>query len=230
MKKNKIIPIIIACFNTLICSLLLIFCIPNEIPLLAGIHDEIILLGSKWWLLLGIILPLVFMIFLLKTKNNYTRLFFAEFIIFITYANMLGYAFFIDSTSFSLGMRSEAPLSIVIFVPISLACFVYGSMLKHLPYKSKIGLRSKRTITTEFIWIHSHLSGSYYYRIAGLILFVIAIIFTFLHLPLIELIIFVVALIIPRILVEFVAKKMVNKYQDMKAKHEHLQNKKASPK
>lgn len=229
MKKNRIIPIIIAIFNTILCTLLLIFCIPNVVPLLAGINDEVILLGSKWWLLLGIVFPIILMILLLKTKNNYSRLIFAELIIFITYANMLGYAFFIDASNFSLGMRSEVPLSVVVFIPISLACFVYGAMLKHLPYKSKIGLRSKRTQTTEFIWIQSHLSASYYYRLTGTILFITAIIFTFLHLPLIELIVFVIALIIPRIMVEFVAKKMANKYQDMKAKHEHLQNKKANP-
>lgn len=229
MKKNKIISIIITSANTLLCLLMLFLYVPNTIPLMAGIHDEIILLGSKWWLIIGIVLPLILMIIMLKLKDNYPRLIVTELLIFIVYANMLGYSFFIDSSSFSLGMRSEVPLSVVLFVPIALACFVYGAILKHLPYKNKLGIRSKRTTTTEFIWIQTHLSASIYYRVTGLILFVIAIIFIFLHIPLIELIIFIIALLVPRIMTECIAKKMSTKYQDLKTKHEHLKNKKANP-
>ena len=230
MKRNKIIPLIITIVNTLLCSVMLALLVPNTIPLLAGIHDEVIVMGSKWWLLSGIILPIILMIILLKTKNNYLRLLFTELIIFVVYINMVAYSFFIDASEFAIGMRSEAPLSIVIFVPISLSCFVYGSMIKNLPYKSKLGLRSKRTLTTEFIWTQAHISASYYYRLTGLILFVIAIVFTFLHLPLIELTIFILALLIPRIIIEINANKMAKKYKDMQAKHEHLINKKANPK
>ena len=169
------------------------------------------------------------MIILLKTKNNYLRLIITELIIFVAYINMIAYSFFIEASEFTLGMRSEAPLSIVLFVPISLSCFVYGSIIKNIPYKSKLGIRSKRTLTTEFIWTQSHISASYYYRLTGLILFLIAIVFTFLHLPLIELIVFIIMLLIPRIIIEINANRMAKKYKDMQAKHEHLQKKKANP-
>lgn len=230
MKKNKIIPITISILNSIICLTLLIFCIPSQIPLLVGIYDEIIAISSKWWLILGIVLPLIFMIFVILNKNKYAQLLFSELIIFVTYINMLAYSYFITSTNVALGIKSEVPLSVVIFLPIALGCFIYGAMIKNIPYKSNFGIKSKRTTTTEFIWNQAHYYGSYYYRLSGLILFLISLVFTFIRYPLIELIIFIIGLITPRIVVEITARQMSNKYKDMKAKHEHLTNKnKAKP-
>ena len=230
MKKNKLIPLIVSSLNSVICLILLIFCTPNKLPLLAGIYDEIIVIGSKWWLISGIVLPLIFMVFVLINKNKYIQLIFSELIIFLTYINMLAYSYFITTPNVALGVKSEVPLSVAIFLPIALGCFIYGAMLKNIPYKSIFGVKSKRTTTTEFIWNQSHYYGSYYYQLTGLILFIISLVFTFVRYPLIELIVFVIGLIIPRVVVELTARQMSNKYKDMKAKHEHLTSKnKAKP-
>ena len=230
MKRIKLIPIIVSAFNAIFCLTLLIFFIPNQVPLLAGIHDKIIVISSKWWLISGIVIPLGFLIAVILSKDRFIQLIFSELIIFVTYINMLAYLYFITTPNIALGMTSEVPLSVAFFIPISLGCFIYGSMLKNLPYKHKIGLVSKRTTTTEFIWNQTHFYGSYYYRLCGIILFAIAIIFSFIHYPLIELGLFIIGLIIPRVIVEFNAKQMTDKYNDMKNKHEHLTNKnKAKP-
>jgi uncharacterized membrane protein len=189
-------------------------------------HDKVIVIGSKLWLLSGIILPIAFLFINIFNKNRFIKFIFAELLIFICYNNMLAYSFFITAPSFYVGMTSEIPLSTAVFLPVALACFLYGAMIKNIPYKSKFGIRSKLTTTTEFIWNQSHYYGSYYYRLTGMILFVISVIFSFFHLPLIELIIFIIGLIIPRIITELTARQMSNKYQDMKAKHDHLTNKK----
>lgn len=230
MKRTKLIPIIVSAFNAIFCLMLLIFAIPSQVPLLAGIHDEIVVIGSKWWLISGIVIPLGFMLAVILSKDKHVQLIFSELIIFLTYINMLAYLYFITATDFKLGAVSEVSISVVLFIPISLGCFIYGAILKNLPYKNKLGLVSKRTTTTEFIWNQAHFYGSYYYRLCGIILFAIAIIFSFVHYPLIELGLFIIGLIIPRIIVEFNAKQMTNKYNDMKHKHEHLINKnKAKP-
>ena len=226
MKNNKLVPIIITSVNTIICTLLLIFFTPSHVPLISGLHDEIIMIGSKWWLLLGIIIPIAFTTLALVLKNQYAKFIFTELLIFLVFDNMLAYSFFCVASSFEIGMLSEVTYSVAIFLPLALGCFVYGAMIKNLPYNSKLGLKSKRTTTTEFIWTQSHISGSYYYRLAGMILFIVSLIFTFIHLPLVELIIFIIGIIIPRIVVEVNAKQMTKKYKDIKAKHEHLKNKK----
>ena len=229
MKNNKLIPIIVASANAVFCTLLLIFLTPNKIPLIAGFRDEIIVIGSKWWLLLGIIIPIIYMVLSITLKNQYAKFIFTEFLIFTVFDNLLGYSYFCNITQFEIGMLSEVSYSVSVFIPLALFCFIYGAMIKNLPYKSRLGIKSKRTTTTEFIWKQSHISGSYYYRLTGMILFLVAVVFNFLHLALIELLIFLIALIIPRIIIEVNAKQMTNKYNDIKAKHEHLTNKKAKP-
>jgi hypothetical protein len=226
MKKNKIIPIVIASLNFCLCLCLLIFLTPNKIPLISGIHDEIVVVGSKWWLLSGIILPLIFLILALSLKGEFSKLIFSELIIFVCYNNMLGYSYFCAGTNFAVGATSQIPISLSLFLPTSLTVFVYGAIVKQASYKNRFGVYSKRTITTEFIWKQSQITASYHYRLAGLILLIVSIIFIFVHYPLIELALFIIFLTIPRIVIEVNAKKMALKYADMKKKYDHAQSKK----
>lgn len=225
MKKNKIISIILATTNFVVCLCLLIFLTPSQVPLLVGMHDKIILIGSKWWLILGLVAPLVFMTINLITKNKHLQLSLMELIIFIVYCNMLGFSYFCTESSFAIGNVTKVSISLAIFLPLSLWMFIYGVVIKNISYKNKFGLRSKNTETTEFIWRQTHITASYHFRLWGLILFIVSLIFTALHLPLIELIIFVLGIAIPRIYVEIQAKKMTQKYQDMKSKQEKLKKK-----
>ncbi len=139
---------------------------------------------------------------------------------------MLGYSYFCAGTNFELGTTSQIPISLSLFLPVALAVFVYGAIVKNIDYKNKFGICSKRTTTTEFIWKQSQITASYHFRLAGLILLIVSIIFIFVHHPLIELAIFVVFLTIPRIIIEVGANKMSKKYFDMKKKHDHIQSQK----
>ncbi len=225
MKRNKIIPIVIASLNLVLCLSLLIFLVPSKVPLISGIRDEIVVIGSKWWLVIGIVLPIALMIPALITKNNLLQLLFSELIIFVTYNNMLGYSYFCTEAPFVIGEITSVPASLSLFLPIALATFLYGASIKNISYKNKFGVYSKRTTTTEFIWKQSHISASYYFRLTGFLLFIVSIVFVFVHFPLIELAIFAVGLITPRIVVEVGAKKMSAKYADMKKKYDHVQEK-----
>lgn len=225
MKRNKIIPIVVASLNLVLCLSLLIFLVPNKVPLLSGIRDEIIVIGSKWWLISGLILPIVFAYLACFSKNKLTQLLFSELTIFVTYNNMLGYSYFCTESPFIIGELTSVPASLSIFLPIALATFLFGASIKNISYKNKFGICSKRTTTTEFIWKQSHITASYHYRLAGFLLFIVSIVFVFIHYPLIELSIFVIGLITPRIVVEVGAKKMSVKYADMKKKYDHVQKK-----
>ena len=223
MKRNKIIPIVVASLNFCLCLTLLIFLTPNKVPLLIGFRDEIIVIGSKWWLLSGIILPFIFLVFALVLKGKFQKLIFSELIIFVSYNNLLGYSYFCNESSFVCGTLSQVPMSLSLFLPIALAVFVYGAIIKHIAYKNKFGIYSKRTTTTEFIWKQSHITASYHFMLSGLILLIVSIVFVFVHYPLIELAIFIIFLTIPRIVVETGANKMSKKYADMQKKYDHIQ-------
>lgn len=226
MKKNKIIFITVTCLCQVLCLLLLIFMTPEKVPLLAGIHDEIVCISSKWWMLIPIALSAIFIILYLIIKNKNAKLIFSMLEIFICYNNLLAFSFFCAGENFELGMLSEIPISVSIFLPLSLGIFVYGAIIKNIAYKNRLGLISKRTVHTEFIWKQAHITASYYYRLSALILFIVSIVFCFIHLPLIELAIFILGLLIPRILIEINAKKMCDKYDDMKKKHDFNESKK----
>lgn len=225
MKRNKIIPIVVASLNLVLCLSLLIFLVPNKVPLLSGIRDEIIVIGSKWWLIFGLVLPIGFASLAVLSKDKLTQLLFSELTIFVVYNNMLGYSYFCTESPFALGEITSVPASLSIFLPIALATFLFGASIKNISYKNKFGILSKRTTTTEFIWKQSHITASYHYRLAGFLLFIVSIVFVFVHFPLIELAIFVIGLTVPRIVVEVGAKKMSDKYADMKKKYDHVQEK-----
>lgn len=215
MKKSKIISIIISFFNLILCWALLIFMTPKSVPLLSGIHDEVIVIGSKWWLIVGTILPFIMLAIATIKNNKITWFWAAEFAIIICYENLLGFSYFCSKTCFCLGEQSQIPLALALFLPIALALFVYCSFLKNMPYKNKFGIYSKRTTTTEFIWKQTHISASRYFLIASMILFVISIVFIFVHLPWLAFILFVFVLFVTRIILEVQAKKMTDKYNDL---------------
>lgn len=227
MKNNKLISIILASSNFVICMLLLIFLTPSSVPLISGIHDEVIVIGSKWWMLFGAILPLILMTVYLLTKHKETKFITTSLIIFIFYNNLLAFSYFIAGEKLAIGSVSEVPISAAIFLPLSLWLFVYGVNIKNLEYKNKFGICSKNTKTTEFIWKQIHFSASYYFRLSALILFIISIVFCFIRYPLIELVIFILVILTTRIILEIQAKKMSKKYKDMKQKQDKLSKNKA---
>lgn len=226
MKKNKIIITLLASLNIVICLPILIWLTPSSVPLIAGIHNEIIVIGSKWWLLIGMILPLVFMTLYLCIKNKNCKLIFSGLLIFVVYNNMLGFSYFCSEPTILLGDTSKISLALSLFLPLALAIFVYGSIIKNISFKSKMGINSKWTETTEFIWKQSHITASYHFRLSGLILFILSVVFIFINHPLILLALFILGILIPLIVVLTGAKKMTNKYNDMKKKEASIKKNK----
>lgn len=139
---------------------------------------------------------------------------------------MLGFSYFCSEPTILLGDTSKISLALSLFLPLALAIFVYGSIIKNISFKSKIGINSKWTETTEFIWKQSHITASYHFRLSGLILFILSVVFIFINHPLILLALFILGILIPLIVVLNGAKKMTNKYNDMKKKEASIKKNK----
>ena len=195
MKKNNIKIIIAASLNLAVCLTLLILLVPEKVPYLTTPSGNIAVMGSKWFLLLGIVFPLIFATLFVATKKESVKIIMTELIILFLYENMLGYSYFCTETNFIIGEKSLIPTSLSLFMPISVVVLFYGIKLKSMPYKHKLGIYSKHTTTTEFIWKQSHFSASSSYMLVGLLMFIVSIIFTFVNLILVELAIFVVLFI-----------------------------------
>ena len=76
MKLKNLITIIILSMLNLVCGLLLtILVLPDKIPFLLDFNEQIINLCSKWVMLSASILPILFVITGLITKNNKLKFF-----------------------------------------------------------------------------------------------------------------------------------------------------------
>ena len=223
MKKNNIKIIVVSILNLAVCLTLLFSLVPDKVPYFTHPNGNIAVLGSKWFLLIGICLPLVFATFFVLTKKESVKIIMTELVILFLYENMLGYSYFCTETTFVLGTKSLIPTSLSLFLPISLLVFFYGIKLKTMPYKHKLGIYSKQTITTEFIWRQSHFSANHGYMVVGFFMFITSIVFVFVHQIIVESSIFVVLFLIPRIYVESQAKMLSKKYNDMNARKEKQQ-------
>lgn len=222
--KNNIKIIILIALNFIVGLSLLLTLVPTTVPYFTNINGKIIVLGSKYFLLFGLILPIVFGLMFVFSKKEIIKTIMAELIILFIYENMLGFSYFCTETSFELNSQSIIPTSLSLFLPISLFVFYYGVKLKNIKYKNKLGIYSKATTTTQFIWTQSHISASYAYMFSGLIMFVCSLVFALFNLVLIESIIFVLLFIIPRITTIYSAKGMTKKYNEMNERKEQQQS------
>lgn len=223
MKKNNIKIIIAAALNLAVCLTLLILLVPNNVPYLTAPSGKIAVIGSKWFLLLGIILPAVFATLFVTTKKESVKIIMAELIILFLYENMLGYSYFCTESAFDVGTQSLISNTLSLFLPLSMFTFYYGIRLKTMPYKHILGIRSKHTATTQFIWTQSHITAHHGYMISGFFMFITSMVFVFVNQIIVESSIFVLLFVIPRIYVIHEAKKMSKKYNEMNERKEKQQ-------
>ena len=223
MKKNNLKIIIAATLNLAVCLTLLILLVPEKVPYLTTPGGNIAVVGSKWFLLFGIVLPLAFAALFITTKKESVKIIMAELIILFLYENMLGYSYFCTENTFVIGKPSLISNTLSLFLPLAILTFYYGARLKTMPYKHVLGIRSKHTTTTEFIWTQSHISAHHGYMISGFFMFITSMVFVFVNQIIVESLIFVILFVIPRIYVIHEAKKMSKKYNEMNARKEKQQ-------
>lgn len=227
MKKNNIFILIIGIINLALCFCLTYFFVPSQIPIFVNFNEKITTLCSKWVLAINMILPMAVAILIITLKNKSNSHFaLKSLFVFLLYENMLAFCYFCIQKSFSIGELSQIPLALSFFIPLSCAIILYSLKLKHLPYKSKLGLRTKHSTKTEFIWKQTHFLASEIYFGTGVFLFLISIIFIFVRLPWIELIIAVAILTCSTLLALNQARVMYKKYTTMEKNKERLDKQK----
>ena len=223
MKKNNIKIIIAAALNLAVCLTLLILLVPEKVPFLTTPSGKIAVVGSKWFLLFGIVFPAVFAALFITTKKESVKIIMTQLIILFLYENMLGYSYFCTEKVFVVGTQSLILNTLSLFLPLSIFTFYYGARLKGMPYKHVLGIRSKHTTTTEFIWTQSHITAHHGYMISGFFMFITSMVFVFVNQIIVESLLFVLLFVIPRIYTIREAKKMSKKYNEMNERKEKQQ-------
>lgn len=226
--NKKIIFIILAIINFLACTLSVIFLLPENIPFLLNLREIIVFQISKWIMLISAILPTIFITIALLVKSKKTQFLLKTLFIWSIFDNILYFCYFTLGTRLSVGELSEIPISISIFMPISVILMIFSIKLKSRPYLSKPSIYFKVTRETEFIWKQTHFYARDTYFFTSFVLFIVSIVFSFIRFPLIELLIYVLLLTISTILIYFYSRSIYKKYMEMKTKKDRLDSKNTS--
>jgi len=227
MKKNHVFILIIGILNLALCFCLTYFCVADKIPVFVDLNEKIVTLCSKWLLIINVVLPLLLSIAIITLKNrpNLTFILKSIFALMI-YENMLAFCYFSIETTFIVGSISEIPLAVSLFMPLSAGIILYSIKLKHMPYKCRLGIYTKKTIKTEFIWKQTQFSASELFFGAGVLSFIISIVFIFVRLPWIMLIIITLLLIAATLLTLRQTNIMYKKLLTMEKNKERVDKKK----
>lgn len=226
MKKNNIFMLFAGLLNLGICLMLLFLCVPNKVAIFVNFNEKIILIASKWFMLFGAITPLVLSTINLFLKNKpKTTFVLKSIIVFLVYENMLAFSYFANETNFVVGDVSKIPLALSVFMPFSAFATICAIKLKHTPYKSIFGIKSKYSTKTEFIWKQTHFYASDIFFAYGVLSFLISIIFIFTKHSYILLAIDVLGYIFCWCFSNKQAKDMFKKYTQMEKIKENLDKK-----
>lgn len=223
MKKNSILTLSLMIFSLCMGLLLIIYCFPSEIPLYIDINEKITALCSKWFMIFAIIILELPALLSIIYKNKIIKTFFKSVFVVILFTTSLIFAYYSIEPMFLVGTTFKIPISILTSMPLSFLIIVWANLLKILPYKSKFGIKSKYSHETEFLWIQIHYLAKDKYFFAGILLFLISLIFSIFRITLIELILFTIIIVITHCMVLHESKLIWKKYREMKNKKDELE-------
>lgn len=225
MRKNNRLILILSLLNLAITLPVLIIFVPSRVPFLLDLRETIKVLAPKWIMLTLVFFPAAIMIiaeFVKGEKTQNTLKFLSFWLIFLS---TIYFFYFCLGENLQVGTLSEVPLSVTIFMPISIAIIIYSMKLKNAKYLSSPLAKFKAVCETEFIWRQCHIYARNVYFIAGFIMFFASIVFVFFRFPLIELAVFLLILFVSTVIVYCYSKSVCAKYLEMKEKKEKLDKK-----
>ena len=232
MKKSFYIKFIaLTLLNIAVCLFAIIAKSPNNIPVLFNFKEQILLLGSKWLLILCVIIPTILCIIVLLTQKKLSLNFFFK-MMFVTslYENMLIMICVSLSESFTKNNLFEIPLSLFVFLPIAIHMIVGSIKIKHIKFKDFSPFKNKFSTASDFVWAKTHLYAQKVLFGIGFIYTIISIIFAVLRLFIINLIVLMVCIILIYIFVIRESKLMFTKYSEMQEKKDNLSKSKNTTK
>ena len=221
MNKNNVFTLSLGIINLVAALLLTIFCVPAQIPIIVNIKEEIVLLCSKWLLVVNIALPIIFSILaVVFSKKQSLSFVFKLALGIMTYENMLALTYFSVENNLTTHAVSQIPLGLSILMPIAVVGLIWALKIKRIPYKNWLGLKNKYSTETEFLWKQIHLLASDTYLKSFLVSFAITIPFIFVKFAFIGLAAILVIHIISTAYIMHESKKLHNKYLELKDHHE----------
>ncbi|MBR7172624.1 MAG: SdpI family protein [Clostridia bacterium] len=228
-KKLDLKSLILTIFNVIICLILIIFKSPEKVPLFFDFSEKIAVLGSKWFLLTCAIIPTILGIFISLTLKKPNLNFFLKMLFYICiYENMLILIYVSTTDVFMIGAKSEIPMSLVYFLPLSACMMLGGLKLKNLPYKSFSPFKNKLSTKSDVIWKQTHILASKLMFAIGFVMVVATMLFAILKLFIINLITIILAIIAIYIFVLRDSWLMNKKIAEMQAKKDKLDSEKKS--
>lgn len=228
-KKLDLKSLILTIFNVIICLILIIFKSPEKVPLFFDFSEKIAVLDSKWFLLTCAIVPTILGIFISLTLKKSNLNFFLKMLFYICiYENMLILIYVSTTDVFMIGAKSEIPMSLVYFLPLSACMMLGGLKLKNLPYKSFSPFKNKLSTKSDVIWKQTHILASKLMFAIGFVMVVATMLFAILKLFIINLITIILAIIAIYIFVLRDSWLMNKKIAEMQAKKDKLDSEKKS--
>lgn len=224
MKKNVFISLFFEILFIVSCVLLIIFCMPEQIPMHINILNHIDSLFSKWHIVIGIILSIIFVVLMITIKQKSLAILIKVLWFLTIFETLLISLYYSLENSFCIGDIFKIPFSVIVGLPISLIIIAWSNILKNIPYKSKLGIKNKYTLETEFLWTQIHYDAKNKFFVTGFILMIISIIFCFIKQNFIFIIIILLTLIATHLLLFLQAKSQYNKYIEMKRRKEKQQD------
>ena len=225
MKKNMFISIIVETLFVATCILLIIFCMPTQIPMHINIYHQIDSLFSKWFFLVAPIFSIIFLIFYFCSKQKASKKLSKLFWFLTIFESLLAGLYYSIEFSFAIGDHFKIPLGVIAGLPLSIYFMTWANLLKNIPYKSKLGIKSKYALETEFLWTQIHYDAKDKFFAAGFFMMIISLIFCIFENSLLLLLAIILDLIITSIFVQKSAKEQYNKYIEMKNRRDKQQQK-----
>lgn len=224
--KNKIVLMVLSALNLIVCISLIVFKIPDRIPAAFDAGERCVAMADKWVLVLPALCPAIFatvaIFFSSRKKLSYG---FLTLFVLSLYENILFFTYYCLGENLKFGALIEIPLSLVIFVPISVIFLILAIKVKNVPYKTYPAFAFKSAKETEFIWKQTHFFARDAMFSTSFLMFIVTFVFSFFRLYLIELAVFAVLIALCVSTIYLHSKSLQKKYLEMKNRKDALKKK-----
>ena len=228
MKKLDFKTTLFTIINLFTCLFIIIFKSPDRVPLFFDLSEKIAVLGSKWFLLICLIIPTILWLTIQLTQKKEALNFFLKMMFYTCmFENMLIMIYVSSVESFTIGTLSEIPISLVYFLPFSAYIMLGGLKIKHLPFKAFSPFKNKHSTISEFVWKQTHFYARNVMFNLGFISVILTLIFSIFRLLIVNFISLILMVIIIYILVLKTATQMSEKHIEMQSKKDKLAEAKA---
>ena len=180
--KNDICMLGLSLIN-FIGSLIVIFLMPNIVPIHINLDLIVDVMGSKWINLILAILPLLFVIFMLLFKHKVgkdfqnIKSFNATMIVLCVFFIYLNWVFlFFTNSNLQLGEKINVPISLIVGMPIRILLIFMGYLLPYIKQNKFFGIKLHSTLKNEKVWNETHKFSGIVWIYTGFIIIISALI------------------------------------------------------